>query len=62
MLFGAGFLGLLTHFGATPLQVFIALPIALAALALILRMPARVAHPCALSGGGGRDTGRLPRQ
>ena len=45
MLFGAGFLGLLTHFGATPLQVFIALPIALAALALILRMPARGQTP-----------------
>ena len=39
MLLGAGFLGLLTHFGASPMQVFLALPAALALISLALRMP-----------------------
>ena len=39
MLLGAGFLGVLTKFGATPLQVFIALPVALGVISLALRMP-----------------------
>lgn len=39
MLVGAAFLGVLTHFGFTPAQVFIALPIALGLIALALRMP-----------------------
>jgi len=40
MLCGAGFLGALTHFNFTPAQVFLALPVALAVIALALRMPA----------------------
>ena len=39
MLLGAGFLGLLTHFGFSPLQVFVALPAVLALISLALRMP-----------------------
>ena len=39
MLVGAGFLGGLTYFGFSPMQVFIALPVALALVSLALRMP-----------------------
>ena len=39
MLIGAAFLGVLTYFGFSPMQVFVALPIALALISLALRMP-----------------------
>jgi len=42
MLFGAGFLAGLTKLGATPMQVFLALPVVLAVISLALRMPAAV--------------------
>ena len=40
MLFGAGFLGVLTKFGFSSLQVFLALPVALALISVALRVPA----------------------
>jgi len=45
MLIGAGFLGVLTKFGFSSLQVFLALPVALALISLALRMPAEKTDP-----------------
>ena len=45
MLIGAGFLGALTHFNFDPMQVFLALPVALALAALALRMPSGQSAP-----------------
>ncbi len=39
MLIGAGFLQMLTQFGFSSLQIFLALPVALALISLALRMP-----------------------
>jgi LPLT family lysophospholipid transporter-like MFS transporter len=47
MLVGAGFLGVLSSCGFSPLQVFLALPVALAFISLALRMPARNSRPSA---------------
>lgn len=47
MLIGAAFLGGLTHFGFSPMQVFLALPVALGLIALALRMPAGQPAPAA---------------
>jgi len=40
MLVGAGFLGVMTLLGLTPLQIFLALPVALALISFALRVPA----------------------
>lgn len=45
MLIGAGFLGVMTLLGLTPLQIFLALPVALALISLALRMPADKSTP-----------------
>ncbi len=45
MLIGAGFLGIMTLLGLTPLQIFLALPVALALIALALRMPSDKPSP-----------------
>jgi len=47
MLGGAGFLGVLSQCGFSPLQVFLALPVALALISLALRMPSVNPRPSA---------------